>query len=108
MVAETATWQALPFGARTRYNAAHMRHRAIVIALGLAVLLAGCGSTDERQWMKIGERYTVEEFRRDHAACSRSGKLDDACMRERGWVAVNPRVEKVEPQPASPRPGGRY
>lgn len=59
--------------------------------LGLAILLvvAGCAS-DERQWLKLNERYTTEEFRRDHAACSKGGKLDEACMRSRGWVAVNP------------------
>jgi hypothetical protein len=59
--------------------------------LTLAALLAvvGCAS-DERQWLKLNERYTTEDFRRDHAACSRGGKLDDTCMRSRGWVSVNP------------------
>jgi hypothetical protein len=50
---------------------------------------AGC-ATDDRQWMKLSEKYTTEDFRRDHAACSKTGKLDDSCMRGRGWVAVNP------------------
>jgi hypothetical protein len=54
-----------------------------------ALTAAGC-SSDERQWMKLSEKYTTEEFRRDHAACSKGGKLDDTCMRSRGWVAVNP------------------
>ena len=58
--------------------------------LTCAVLLAAGCSSDDRQWMKLNERYTTEEFRRDHAACSKSGKLDDPCMRSRGWIAVNP------------------
>jgi hypothetical protein len=66
----------------------------------LAVLAAGC-AIDERQWMKVNEKYTTEEFRRDHAACSKSGKLDEACMRARGWVAVNPSGTKAE-EPKDP------
>lgn len=59
---------------------------------------AGCAS-DGREWLKPNEKYTTEEFRRDHAACSKSGKLDDTCMRSRGWVAVNPgRVETRDPR----------
>jgi hypothetical protein len=40
--------------------------------------------------LKLNQRYTTEEFQRDHAACSKRGKLDEPCMRSRGWVAVNP------------------
>jgi hypothetical protein len=64
-------------------------HRTIGLALTIVALLAGCAS-DERQWLKLDQKYTTDEFRRDHAACSKSGKLDDSCMRARGWVAVNP------------------
>jgi hypothetical protein len=58
----------------------------------LLVALAGLGGcvTDEREWMKLNERYTIDDFRRDREACMKSGKLDDVCMRSRGWVAVNP------------------
>lgn len=76
----------------------------IVLGLGLLAVLAGCGSTDDRQWMKVNERYTTEEFRRDFADCSRSGKLDDACMRNRGWSAVNPsRADRSTPDPRANR-----
>ena len=51
--------------------------------------LGGC-VTDEREWMKLNERYTVAEFQRDREACMKKGTIDDACMRGRGWVAVNP------------------
>jgi hypothetical protein len=67
--------------------------------LTLAALLAVAGcATDTREWMKVSERYTTEEFRRDHAACSKSGKLDDGCMRARGWVAVNPGAKTETPK----------
>jgi hypothetical protein len=58
--------------------------------LALGALAAGGCAIDDRQWLKLNERYTTEEFRRDHAACTKGGKLDDVCMRARGWVAVNP------------------
>ena len=84
------------------------------LPLTLAVTLVGCGSSDDRQWLKVDQKYTTEEFRRDHAACMRNGKLDDACMRGRGWVAVNPMgkgEQKTDPNTSplgvTPR-GGRY
>src|SRR5438094_904595 len=40
--------------------------------------------------MKIAPNYTREDFQRDWSACTRNGKVDDACMRNLGWVAVNP------------------
>ena len=61
------------------------------------VLAAGC-ATDDRQWMKLNEKYTTADFQRDHAACSKGGKLDDGCMRGRGWVAVNPAGKSETPK----------
>jgi hypothetical protein len=72
-----------------------------MIPVTLALAIAGCGTTDDRQWLKVDQKYTTEEFRRDHAACMRDGKLDDACMRGRGWVAVNP-AAKAEQQVRDP------
>ena len=77
------------------------------------LMIAGCAS-DDRQWLKVDQKYTTEEFRRDHAACTRDGKLDDACMRSRGWVAVNPTgkgEQKGDPNTSplgAPARGGRY
>ena len=65
------------------------RHLGPILTVATLLAMAGC-SADERQWLKLNEKYTTEEFRRDHATCSKSGKLDDACMRGKGWVAVNP------------------
>jgi hypothetical protein len=64
----------------------------------LSLALAACSTGDDRQWLKVDQKYTTEEFRRDIAACTRDGKLDDPCMRTRGWVAVNP-MGKGEARP---------
>jgi len=66
--------------------------------LGVAMLLAAGCATDERQWLKLDEKYTTEDFRRDHTLCSKSGRLDDGCMRSRGWVVVNPGSKSETPR----------
>jgi len=80
--------------------------RIILTALGIALAVGGCASED-KEWMKINASYTMAEFRRDHAACSKSGTLDESCMRNRGWVAVSPgKVEKAtDPQRPGPPTG---
>jgi len=75
----------------------------LVVAIPLAVLTA-CASSDDRQWMKPGQSYTQADFKRDVATCTRSGKLDEACMKERGWVAVTPpKAPETAPQQRAPR-----
>jgi hypothetical protein len=69
-----------------------------VVGLGLALGLGAC-ARDDRQWMKVNTPYTVQEFQRDIAECSRGGKLDDACMRSRGWVDMSSSMEKQEVRP---------
>ncbi len=71
--------------------------------------LAGCTAHDNREWMKVDRSYTKQEFQRDYRECTRDDKIDDACMREKGWVAVNPSKQEgprsVDPLPAR---RGRY
>jgi len=55
----------------------------------LAVAALGGCAEDTRQWMKLNQKYTTEDFRRDREACLKGGRLDEVCMRDRGWVAVN-------------------
>jgi hypothetical protein len=86
-----------------------MRTATILIGLGWAVVLAGCEAGDSREWMKLNEKYTTEDFRRDYAECSRGGTLDEECMKRRGWVAVTapPKPEEKafrDTQRPSPRP----
>lgn len=75
-----------------------MRGRILLLGVVLSVPLAGCAG-ETREWMKVGQSYTVQEFRRDHAECTRNDKLDEVCMRSRGWVDVNPKAEKAEKAP---------
>jgi hypothetical protein len=56
------------------------------IACG-ALVLAGCASAAEVEWMKVGQPYTAAEFRRDYSECDKTGKLEE-CLRNRGWVSV--------------------
>jgi hypothetical protein len=87
-----------------------MRRTIVLLTALTGLAIAGCGATDDREWMKVGAQYTKADFQRDHRECLKKGDLDEACMRQRGWVAVNP--SKSEPQkPTDPlgRPrGGRY
>jgi hypothetical protein len=65
------------------------RDRTLAVLVVAAAVLGGCVH-DERQWMKLDASYTRQDFERDWAACTRNGKVDEACMRNLGWVAVNP------------------
>jgi hypothetical protein len=82
------------------------RHIGCAFTLA-AVVLAGCAH-DERQWLKVNESYTTAEFRRDYAACSKSGTLDETCLRSRGWVDVKPsRGDRAADTPPPPPPDYR-
>jgi len=75
---------------------------------GLVVLgLVGCSARDDRQWMKVNTPYTVGEFQRDYAECAPKGKLNDACMRSRGWIDMSSKMEKVPEPPKVYAPTNR-
>ena len=82
--------------------------RLSVAVVALAAMAVG-GCYTEKQWMKVGEPYTTAEFRRDYAECSKtkSGNLDDDCMRARGWVEMKPskgdRAADTPPAPTNPK-----
>jgi hypothetical protein len=86
-----------------------MPTRRLLIGLALSTLLGGCAEP-ERQWMKVNQPYTVEEFQRDIKECTRRGDLDDECMKARGWVSVKPPKAEKAPEsgaPARTAPRGR-
>jgi hypothetical protein len=63
--------------------------RLVLSVLAAAAALGGCA--EQKQWMKVGQSYTTEEFRRDYADCSKvKSKLDEDCLRSRGWVDMKP------------------
>jgi hypothetical protein len=81
---------------------------ALLIAFSVAGL-AGCSAHDSREWLKVDGRYTKAEFQKDHRECTKKGDLDDGCMRQRGWVPVNPsRTEAPPPMDPLPKSRGRY
>ncbi|MFZ1060529.1 MAG: hypothetical protein WAP47_15185 [Candidatus Rokuibacteriota bacterium] len=78
--------------------------RAFVLLAALFVSGFGCASSDERLWYKPGGNYTTAEFNQDRDACTRVKKLDEECLKAKGWVSVNP----DRPAPAAPPRPGRY
>ena len=65
-----------------------------------STLLVGCSSDRDRQWYKPNVNYTVDEFKRDRDACTKGKELDEACMKQKGWVPLTsdrPPAPKVEP-----------
>jgi len=82
----------------------------VLLAIAMSSLGA-CASDTGKQWYKPGDNYTVAEFQRDQTACTKNRVLDEACLRERGWVAITADDDKG-PSPVRPEPpkagGGRY
>lgn len=73
-------------------------------------ILAGCAGDTSKQWYKPGVEYTLQDFKRDQAACTKAGTLDETCLRERGWVPLSADVvaPPKEPEPERrARPRGR-
>jgi len=83
-----------------------MLRNVALSVIGLAVVAAGCG-TDQREWMKVDQKYTTEEFRRDYDQCSVKGILDEDCMKARGWVTVSPPKSEQKKDDPLAQPAGR-
>jgi hypothetical protein len=71
-------------------------------------LLVGCSSERDRQWYKPATNYTTEEFKRDRDTCtSKKDVLDEACMKDKGWVPLTSdrpsNATKPEPSSRGPR-----
>jgi hypothetical protein len=84
-----------------------MRGTSVLLGIGVLAVTASCAAPDNREWMKVTQKYTTEEFRRDYKECSSSGTLDDACMKSRGWVAVQPGKEEKKTVDPLSQPAGR-
>jgi hypothetical protein len=81
-----------------------MLRRWLLSGCCVAVIVAGCGGYSEKQWMKVNERYTTEEFRRDHKACSKGIVLDEECMHAKGWVDLKPSAKDRAADTPTPGP----
>jgi hypothetical protein len=82
--------------------------RGVVLASALLVGVGVVGCETEKQWMKVGESYTTAEFRRDYSECSKNGRLDDDCMRARGWVEMKPSKGDRAGEPAATPSSSQY
>jgi uncharacterized lipoprotein YmbA len=54
-----------------------------------ALLLAACATEADKQWYKPGVSYTMADFERDQAACTKNKVVDEGCLKERGWVSIS-------------------
>ncbi|HSE91839.1 MAG TPA: hypothetical protein VLF19_00925 [Methylomirabilota bacterium] len=83
-----------------------MDTRAAFVAVLVVLAVSACAEP-EREWLKVNQPYSAEEFRRDIAACTQGSALDEECMKGRGWISVSAkRSEKSQEPiraPASPR-----
>jgi len=75
-----------------------------LVLIGIVLGTAACSGTDNRQWMKVDQRYTTAEFQRDYAECSASKSLDEGCMKNRGWIEVNRSKTEQDQDPRAQEP----
>jgi hypothetical protein len=89
--------------------------RRFIVLCALVLAANACSLEPDRQWYKPGQSYTVADFRRDETACTKDRKLDEECLRQRGWVALSgdaaPKPKTLEEQERERRgqiqsPGG--
>ena len=81
--------------------------RQMFLLLVAALSLVACGG-QEKQWYKANQSYTVAEFQRDQAACTKDRVMDEECLKQRGWIAISADRDKPPPPPAQgPRGGSR-
>jgi len=84
-------------------------NRCAILLAAASAVAAGCASGRDVEWMKVNQKYTAAEFRRDYAECDKRGKLDE-CLQSRGWVSVTaPSVAKpTGTEMRKTTPTGRY
>jgi hypothetical protein len=73
----------------------------------IVLSLGACSSGPQKQWYKPGGNYTMAEFDRDEKACMKDSRLDEACMKERGWIAISADEDKGPPPMQGGPPPGR-
>ena len=83
-----------------------MRNTPRLALIGVMLGTAACSGADDRQWMKVNQRYTTSEFQQDFAACSKNQNktLDEECMKSRGWIEVNRSKSEQDNDPRAQEP----
>ena len=82
--------------------------RLLLLVSLSALALGGCASTPEKQWYKAAGNYTVADWNRDQAACTKSRVIDEECLKGKGWVPLSADPTKPPPPPINPKGGTRY
>jgi len=77
--------------------------RRILFLASIVVAQAACDYGQEMQWYKPGG-YSMAEFDRDKAECTKDKALVEECMKDRGWVAITADTYKAPPMQGGPSP----
>ena len=75
----------------------------LLLILALSPLVACSSLEPEKQWYKPGQSYTVADFERDRAACTKDRVIDEDCLKARGWASLSGDETKL---PVRPQTGG--
>jgi len=79
----------------------------LFLLVSIATLaLGGCASQPQKQWYKAAGNYTVADWDRDEALCSKNRVVDEECLKAKGWIPLSADPEKPVPSPVDPR--GRH
>jgi uncharacterized lipoprotein YmbA len=84
-----------------------MRRGILLVSVAI-LLLGGCASEPEKQWYKAAGNYTVKEWERDEAACTKDRVLDEECVKAKGWVPLSADLTKAPPPAKDPKGNPRY
>jgi len=78
--------------------------RWILLLAMFTLSLAACATESDKQWYKPGANYTMAEFQRDEAECTKNKVVDEECLKERGWVSITADTYKAPPMQGGPTP----
>ncbi len=80
-----------------------------LLLIATSGIIVGCSTERDRQWYKPASNYTTEEFKRDRDTCtSKKDVLDEACMKEKGWVPITSDRPTNTPKPEPSTRGPRF
>jgi len=76
----------------------------VLLAIAIAALVLGACGGPAKQWYRPNG-YTMADFKRDETACTKSGTLDEECLRGRGWIPLSLGADE-DKGPAPVQPAG--
>ena len=92
-----------------------MKRLIALLPIAALILVAACDNrATDKQWYKPNVNYTAADCERDRTACTdkKLKTLDEACMKDRGWVAlggdIGPPVKTPDPSSQKGAAKGKY